>query len=76
MITIGEGKSALVAYTVQDTADMLQINEKAVRDYIKRGDILARKIGKRYYITQMALEHYITPQELMEEANERRNNGG
>ena len=75
MIRIGEGKEALVAYTVQETAEILKINEKAVRDYIKRGDLLARKVGKRYYITQQALEQYITPPELREEVLSR-NDGG
>jgi len=73
MIQIGQGEGALVAYTLQETAEMLQINEKTVRDYIKRGDLLARKVGKRYYITQKALETYITPQELQTET---RTNGG
>jgi len=75
MIQIGPN---LVAYTVQETAQMLQINEKAVRDYIKRGDIHAKKVGKRYYITQQALEKYITPPELMAEkdAAPARGNGG
>ena len=73
MIQIGQGEGALVAYNLEETAAMLKIHEKTVRDYIKRGDLLARKVGKRYYITQLALEKYITPQELQTET---RINGG
>ena len=74
MIQIGQGEGALVAYNLEETAAMLKIHEKTVRDYIKRGDLLARKVGKRYYITQKALETYLTPQELQIE--EPQTNGG
>ncbi|MCC9117511.1 helix-turn-helix domain-containing protein [Staphylococcus capitis] len=45
--------------TVQQVADKLDMHVQTIRTYIHRGDINARKIGRKYIITQEELDDFI-----------------
>ncbi|MCE4993268.1 helix-turn-helix domain-containing protein [Staphylococcus haemolyticus] len=46
-------------FTVQQVANKLNMHVQTIREYIKRGDIKARKIGRKYIITQEDLNNFI-----------------
>lgn len=46
-------------FTVQQVANKLNMHVQTIREYIKRGDIKARKIGRKYIITQEDLNSFI-----------------
>lgn len=46
-------------YTAQQVADKLGMHVQTIREYIQRGDIKARKIGRKYIITQEELNNFI-----------------
>lgn len=48
------------AYTVQEVAEKLNRNKDTVLRYIHNGELKAKKVGRPYYITDKALEEFIT----------------
>ena len=48
------------AYTVQEVAEMLHKTPQTIRYYIKTGELKAKQVGRPYYITEKALEEFIT----------------
>ncbi len=48
------------AYTVQEVAEMLKKTPTTIRHYITTGALKAQKVGRPYYITDKALEEFIT----------------
>ncbi len=48
------------AYTVDEVAEMLKKTPSTVRRYIALGMLKAQKVGRPYYITDKALEEFIT----------------
>ena len=50
------------AYTVQEVAEILHKTPTTVREYIKRGDLKAKRVGRPWYITEKALEEFISPE--------------
>src|SRR4051812_31081636 len=44
--------------SAQDAALLLGVNERTVRRAIQRGELVARKAGRSFEITQEALDHY------------------
>ena len=53
-------------FTVQQVANKLNMHVQTIREYIKRGDIKARKIGRKYIITQEELNNFIIGDEKNE----------
>jgi len=53
-------------FTVQQVANKLNMHVQTIREYIKRGDIKARKIGRKYIITQEDLNNFIIGDEKNE----------
>ena len=52
-------------YTVDEVAERLNLHVKTVRRYIQQGKLPAKRIGKEYRITRLALDEFAgaTPQE-------------
>lgn len=48
------------AYTVEEVAEILHRNADTVRRYIKKGELKAKKVGRPYYITDRALDEFIS----------------
>lgn len=48
------------AYTVTEVAEMLNKTRDTVLRYIHNGELKAKKVGRPYYITDRALEEFIT----------------
>ena len=44
-------KTELKVYTVNDVAQSLGLHITTVREYIKRGELKASKVGRKYIIT-------------------------
>ncbi|MFF0676939.1 helix-turn-helix domain-containing protein [Staphylococcus xylosus] len=51
-------------YTVNDIAQSLGINIETVRTYIKRGELKASKIGRKYVITDEGYKAFIQLKEV------------
>lgn len=50
-------------YDVQETAAVLRITPQTVRQFIRRGDLKAKKIGRPYYIEENTIKEYIERKE-------------
>jgi excisionase family DNA binding protein len=46
-------------YDLKDLSAKLKIGIRTLREYIKRGELKARKIGKAYYITEANLMAFL-----------------
>lgn len=51
-------------YTVNDIAKSLNMTIQTVCDYIKRGDLIASKIGRRYIITSENYRAFIEAHQI------------
>lgn len=47
-------------YTPEQVAEMLQLSKNTVYDLINRGEIVAKKIGKLYRISESSLAFFFT----------------
>ncbi len=48
----------LKIYTIKELSHTLQVSPRTLYEYIKQGKIDAKRLGKKYHITQEALEKY------------------
>jgi len=46
-------------YTLEDLEKKLKIGVRTLREYIKKGELEASKIGKAYYVTEPNLMAFI-----------------
>jgi excisionase family DNA binding protein len=58
-------------YDIPQLAEMLRVNKKTVRDYLKDGKLVGRKVGKRWLTCEDALKDF-----LMNPASDRRKSSG
>ena len=49
----------ITAYTVPEVAEMMKVVPATVYKYIKRGELKAKKIGNKFYVTDRTLEEFI-----------------
>lgn len=47
-----------VAYDLPELSSMLGVSTRTLRNYIRSGKLQAFKLGRRYYVTQRALDAY------------------
>ena len=47
-------------YTVQEMADMLGVQPRTIRQYIRQGRLRAAKFDKRWHVTREEIEGFIT----------------
>ncbi len=52
MIKVGE----LVAYSVEELAEMLGLHERTVRGMLREGRLKGSKVGKKWYVTEENLK--------------------
>ena len=50
------------AYTVDEVAKIIHKSPQTVRHYIHTGELKGKKIGRPWYVTEKALEEFITVQ--------------
>jgi predicted site-specific integrase-resolvase len=48
-------------YNLKDLSKKLKISIRTLREYIKRGELKAKKIGKAYYVTEISLMAFLAP---------------
>ncbi len=51
-------------YDLKALSDKLNIGIRTLREYIKRGELKAKKIGKAYYVTEPNLIAFLEPKRL------------
>ena len=49
-------------YNLKDLSKKLKISIRTLREYVKRGDLKAKKIGKAYYVTEVSLMAFLGPE--------------
>lgn len=54
----------LEVYTADDIAQLLDLSIDTVRTYIKRGDLKASKVGRKYIITNDNYKAFIKAHEV------------
>lgn len=54
----------LEVYTASDIAQLLGLNIDTVRTYIKRGELKASKVGRKYIITVDSYKDFIKAHEV------------
>lgn len=50
----------VTAYTVEEACDMLKLSRATIYDLIKTDKLAAQKVGNKWYITDVAIEGYVT----------------
>ena len=48
-------------FTLEELSKSLDIHVVTLQRYVREGRILAQKVGKRYLVSQEALESFLTP---------------
>ena len=48
-------------YDLKLLSDKLNLSIRTLREYIKRGDLKAKRIGKAYYVTEHSLMNFLDP---------------
>ena len=51
-------------YSVRELAKILPITPLTIREYIRKGKIKGRKIGKNWYVTKENLEAFLEGEKL------------
>lgn len=52
-------------FTPQEAADYLQINPRALEEYLRKDIIPARKVGRQWRVSKLALDFWLAPSLLM-----------
>jgi predicted site-specific integrase-resolvase len=48
-------------YNLKDLSKKLKISIRTLREYVKSGELKAKKIGKAYYVTEISLMAFLAP---------------
>ena len=48
-------------YDLKSLSNKLNLSIRTLREYIKRGDLKAKRIGKSYYVTEHSLMDFLDP---------------
>ena len=59
------------AFDANEVAEMLDLKYRTVTRYIQAGKIRARKIGKKYFVTEKEVKAFILAQETNVESGEK-----
>ena len=59
------------AFDANEVAEMLDLKYRTVTRYIQAGKIRARKIGKKYFVTEKEVKAFILAQETNVESSEK-----
>lgn len=62
-------ENSLKVYELKEVCELLKINLRVLRRYIKDGEIKASKIGRKYIITEASLKDFLERNEVKAENN-------
>lgn len=48
----------LVLFTVEELAELLGVQERTIREYLRDGRLKGRKVGRRWYVPEESLRKY------------------
>jgi excisionase family DNA binding protein len=48
-------------YDLRDLSKKLKFSVRTLREYVKRGELKAKKIGRAYYVTEASLMAFLNP---------------
>lgn len=51
-------------YTVQETAQLLEVTAQTIRKYIKEGKLQARRIGRPLFIAEDSIKKFLSGEDL------------
>ena len=57
-------ENSLKVYELKEVCELLKINLRVLRRYIKDGEIKASKIGRKYIITETHLKEFLERNEV------------
>ena len=57
-------------YDINELSEKFNIAPHTIRDYLKAGKLKGRKMGKRWYVSDHAIEEYFNTPAIPEELNE------
>ena len=60
----------LVLYDVEELAELLEVQEKTIRAMLREGKIKARKLARKWYVTEQSLKEYFEHPEAEQEPEE------
>ena len=60
-------ENSLKVYELKEVCELLKINLRVLRRYIKDGEIKASKIGRKYIITEANLKEFLEKNEVKAE---------
>jgi excisionase family DNA binding protein len=60
----GEIMEAISIYDLKDLSTKLNLSVRTLREYIKRREITASKVGRSYYVSEPALQRFLKAKEL------------
>ncbi len=46
-------------YNLKDLSKKLTISVRALREYVKKGELKAKKVGRAYYVTEKSLMAFL-----------------
>ncbi len=49
----------ILVYDLKDLSKKLTISVRTLREYIKKGELKAKKIGRAYYVTEQSLMAFL-----------------
>lgn len=49
----------MTVYTAKETAELLHVSERTIRNYIKRGNLKAQKVGGDWAITEENIKAFL-----------------
>jgi excisionase family DNA binding protein len=59
-----EKKQPIKVYELKEVSELLKINIRVLRQYIKGGEIKASKIGRKYVITEESINDFVKKNEV------------
>jgi excisionase family DNA binding protein len=59
---------SLKLYGVDELSELLEVQEKTIRDYLRKGKLQGRKFAGKWYMTEDQLREYFEQPEEIEEA--------
>lgn len=51
----------ITLYTIKELSEIMEISVPTLRNYVKQGKIISRKIGNSYFITEESLKNFLQP---------------
>lgn len=48
-------------YSLEDLSKKLKIGTRTLREYVKRGELKAKKVGRSYFVTEANLRAFLEP---------------